>query len=155
MIRNLIYAIIALAGGAFLAIQAPINARLKDVLRSSPLSSALVSVMISMILLAIAVLVAGRGREVLESLGSGPWWAYLGGGCGVVFLVASLVAVSHQGVTVTFVAVVAGQMLAAMIIDRWGLLGVDSIAFGWHRTAAVALICGALALLLTEHKVGP
>ncbi len=149
MSRHLPYVLAALAAGAFLAAQAPINARLRDTLRASALSSALVSTIVSaLVLLLLLALTTRSGGGAFGEIGRGPWWAYLGGACGVVFLVASLVAVSHQGVTITFVAVVVGQVAAAIVIDRYGLLGVAPIALGWERIVAAALLLVALALLL-------
>lgn len=150
MVRHLPYVLLAMAGGVSLALQAPINARLKDVIRSTALSSALVSTVVSVAVLAVLIVVSKRGDLGLSNLGAGPWWIYVGGLCGVVFLVASLVGVAEQGVTVTFVAVVAGQVVAAMVVDRFGWFGVQQIGLSWERGLAAVLLLVALALLLWD-----
>lgn len=151
MVRHLPYVLLALAGGVSLALQAPINARLKEVIRSSALSSALVSTVVSVAVLTVLILVTHRSGSGLSNLGTGPWWIYIGGLCGVVFLVASLVGVAEQGVLVTFVAVVAGQVVAAMVVDRFGWFGVEPIGLSWERSAAAVLMLVALALLLADR----
>lgn len=150
MARALLVTLVALAAGASLAAQAPINARLRQVLNGSTLGSALVSVGISVLLLAAALLVIGRGVDTVRQLGDGPWWVYVGGGLGVAFLVATVVAVAHQGVAFTFIGAMAGQVAAALVIDRFGLFGVTPIPLSWQRLAAMCLTAVALGLLLHD-----
>lgn len=144
---RLILALLPLAGGASIAAQAPINARLRLIL-TSPLGSGLVSFAIGTALLLGAVAIVGDGGAVLGGLGSGPWWAYLGGACGAVFVVAALVAAPRVGVTATFVAVIAGQVVAATLIDRFGWLGQAAIPLSLERVIAIALLLVSLVLLL-------
>jgi bacterial/archaeal transporter family-2 protein len=146
-VSRVLYALLPLAGGAFVAAQAPMNARLRLSL-ASPLGSGLVSFAIGTILLLAAVAIVGEGGTVLDGLGGGPWWAYLGGACGAVFVVATLLAAPRIGVTSTFVAVIAGQVAAAALIDRFGWLGQPPVAFGPERVAAVVLLIASVALLL-------
>ena len=144
---RVLYAFLPLAGGAFIAAQAPINARLRLIL-TSPLGSALISFVIGTLLLVGAVAIVGEGGAVLDGLGTGPWWAYLGGACGAVFVVATLLAAPRVGVTATFVAVIVGEVIAAALIDRFGLLGQPSIAFSVERVVAIALLLVSLVLLV-------
>ncbi len=140
------YLLLPLIGGAMIAAQAPVNARLRLVL-GSPVGSALVSFVVGTVLLFGAVVVAGDAGR-LGALGGGPWWAYLGGAFGAVFVFATLVASPRLGVTTTFVAVIVGQVALAALIDRFGWLGADAVPFSWERLAALALMCASLVLLL-------
>jgi transporter family-2 protein len=149
MSRSL-YALLPLAGGAFIAAQAPINARLRLAL-ASPLGSGLVSFAIGTALLLGAVVIAGEGGTVLDGLGTGPWWAYLGGACGVVFVVATLLAAPRVGVTATFVAVIAGEVVAATLIDRFGWLGQPHIPLTGERVVAIGLLLVSLVLLVRRR----
>lgn len=144
---RVLYALLPLAGGALIAAQAPINARLRLTL-ASPLGSGLVSFLVGIVILLGAVIVVGEGGAVLEGLGGGPWWAYLGGACGAFFVVATLLAAPRVGVTTTFVAVIAGQVVAASLIDRFGWLGVPSIPWTPERLIAIGLLVISLILLL-------
>lgn len=146
MTSRILYAILPLMGGAMLAAQAPINARLRSAL-GSPFGSAVVSFTTGLAFLLIALVVSGQfGR--LTGVGTGPWWAYLGGALGAFFVVVGLLAVPRVGVTVTFVAVIAGQMLSGMLIDRFGWLNVPAQALTWERVTAVGLVGVALVLLV-------
>ena len=89
------YLLLPLIGGAMIAAQAPVNARLRVVL-GSPVGSALVSFAVGTVLLFGAVVVAGDAGR-LGALGGGPWWAYLGGALGAFFVFATLVASPAPG----------------------------------------------------------
>jgi transporter family-2 protein len=145
-VTRLLYAFLPFIGGAMIAAQAPVNARLRAVL-GSQFGSAAVSFAIGLVLLLGAMVVAGQTGG-LAAAGSGPWWAYLGGLFGAVFVVATLVASPRIGVTVTFVAVIAGQIILSSLIDRYGWFGVTAIALSWERVVALVLILVSLVLLL-------
>jgi len=145
-VTRLLYALLPLVGGAMIAAQAPVNARLRVVL-GSQFGSAVISFAVGIVLLIGAMVVTGQSGA-MASVGTGPWWAYLGGLFGAVFVVATLVASPRIGVTTTFVAAVAGQIILASLIDRYGWFGVTAIALSWQRVVALALIFVSLVLLL-------
>ena len=143
---RLAYLLLPLIGGALIAAQAPVNARLRLVL-ASPVGSALVSFAVGTVLLMGATAIAGDAGR-LGALGGGPWWAYLGGAFGAVFVFATLVASPRLGVTTTFVGVIVGQVALSALIDRFGWLGAEQTSLSWERLAALALMCASLVLLL-------
>ena len=143
---RVLYALLPLVGGAMIAIQAPVNARLRLVL-SSPIGSALISFVVGIVILGAALVIVGDTGN-LSALGGGPWWAYLGGAFGAFFVVTTLLASPRVGVTTTFVSVVLGQVAAAALIDRLGWFGQRSIAFSWERAIALVLLTISLVLLL-------
>jgi bacterial/archaeal transporter family-2 protein len=145
--RTLLYSLLPLLGGAFIAVQAPVNARLRLVL-GSPVGSTVVSFAIGTVVGLVVLAVIGELGTTTGALGGGPWWAYLGGLLGLVFVFATLLAAPQVGVTVTFVAVIVGQVAAAAAIDRFGLLGIPARPIDAERVLALALMAGALLLLL-------
>lgn len=143
---RLLYALLPLIGGAMIAVQAPVNARLRVVL-GSPLGSAVISFAGGLLVLLLGLIAVGEvGR--LSAAGGGPWWAYLGGALGAFFVVATLLAAPRIGVTATFVSVVLGQVAAAALIDRNGWLGQRAIPFTPGRAVALALLVLSLVLLV-------
>ncbi|WP_217914145.1 DMT family transporter [Miltoncostaea marina] len=141
-----IHILLPLIGGAMVAAQAPINARLRIVL-GSQIGSAAISFAIGLLLLLAALAVVGEVGS-LGDVGGGPWWAYLGGAAGAVFVVATLVAAPRIGVTATFVSVVSGQLALSALIDRYGWFGAKAIGTSWERVAALVLLLVSLVLLL-------
>jgi bacterial/archaeal transporter family-2 protein len=145
-VDRLAYLILPLVGGALIAAQAPINARLRGVVDSA-VGSAMVSFVIGLVILAVITVAVGDLGSVVSGFGAGPWWAYLGGACGAVLVFATLVASPRVGVTATFVAVITGQVVCAAVIDRFGLLGQQAIALDAQRLAAIGLLAMSLVLL--------
>jgi len=135
-VDRIAYSLLAVTGGVLVAVQAPVNARLRTVV-DSPLMAGLVSFVVgSVLLLALA---AGEIGAVAK-LGGGPWWAYLGGICGTALVVATLLAVPRIGVLTIFVAVIVGEVVIATAIDRFGWFGAPRIPITWDRVLAVVLL---------------
>lgn len=147
MDRSLLVLFAALGGG-LIAIQAPVNARLR-VAVGSPLLSAALSFAVGTALLLLAVAFTG-GFSGLSGAGQAPWWAWVGGFAGAVLVTATLVAAPRLGVTTTFVAVIAGQVVIAAILDRFGWLGLPERALTAPRLVAIGLMVVALFLLLRD-----
>jgi transporter family-2 protein len=73
-----------------------------------------------------------------------PKWQLLGAMCGVPYIVIMVFAVQRIGTAVATVAVIFGQLFMSMLIDNFGWLGNDVIAFSPSRIGAV--ICLGIAL---------
>jgi transporter family-2 protein len=98
----------ALAIGACLSLQPPINAAMARTL-GSPLLAAVVSIAISLAVVIPVWLTAGQGAGDLTQLRALPWWVLLGGVIGVVFVAGSVVVAPVLGIALFFVCVVAGR----------------------------------------------
>jgi transporter family-2 protein len=144
-VDRITYSLLAVTGGVLVAVQAPVNARLRAVV-DSPLAAALVSFAVGSVLL-VGLTIASGEIGAVAKLGGGPWWAYLGGICGTALVVATLLAVPRIGVLATFVAVVVGEVVIATVIDRFGWFGVPRIPITWDRVVAVVLLAISLVLI--------
>jgi bacterial/archaeal transporter family-2 protein len=106
------------------------------------------SVLVSMAC-ALAILLVGERsifglREAVEQ----PAWLWLGGLMSVYIVLAITIATPRIGVAATIGFVIAGNLVMAAAIDRWGLLGQDEIAITWHRVLGLALLAAGSALTL-------
>jgi bacterial/archaeal transporter family-2 protein len=124
------------AGGAMMSCQAPINAALKN--HVGIFESSLVSFLVGTALLILVVLFAGKGS--LGAIRNVSWWHLLGGLIGAIFVTATLLAAPRIGVTKMVMATLAGQMVAAMLIDRFGWLGIPAKPIDLTRVVGVALL---------------
>ena len=77
-----------------------------------------------------------------------PAWLWVGGIASIYIVLAATVAVPRIGVAATIGLVIAGNLVMAAAIDRWGLLGQDEIAITWHRLLGLALLAAGSALTL-------
>lgn len=143
------YSLMPIAGGILVAVQAPINARLRTV-TDSPLAAAFISFAVGAVALGLLLLLAGQ-RGSLGQVGGGPWWAYLGGVCGTALVLGTLIATPRIGVLATFVAVIVGQIAMAVTIDRFGWFHSPRIPLTWDRLVGIGLLVAGLALILRRR----
>ena len=115
--------VLAVAAGISVIVQQALNANLRGALGSaawSGFTSYLVGT-ICMVLLALALRDPVPSAAVAARV---PWWAWSGGLFGAVFIALAILLIPKIGAA-TFVALlVTGQMLAALTLDHFGLLGV-------------------------------
>jgi transporter family-2 protein len=107
---------LAVLAGAGLSVQAGINARLSRA-AGQPVAATVVNFVVGTVaLLLVAVVVAAFGGL---QLGHPPpdWWLYLGGLCGIGFVVAAMVCVPVLGVLRMGLASVVGQLCGAVVLD--------------------------------------
>jgi transporter family-2 protein len=69
-----------------------------------------------------------------------PWWAFLGGPIGVLFIAAGSWAINRIGAAQTAMLIIAGQMISGVAIDI--AMGVQGQL--WARALGVALILGGM-----------
>ena len=138
------YVLIAVAVGMLLPIQAIINSRLRGYV-GGPIPATFVSVTISTVTM-FAVLAATR-TPVPTSGNGGPWWVWTGGVLGAAIVMASLGLVSRLGAAFLFALFVVGQMLASLVIDHYGLLGVSQQQISPLRLVGVLLLIAGVVLI--------
>jgi len=116
-------AAVALTAGALVSYQAGANATLGRAL-GHPLWATFVSLAVSL-LVAIPVMLLMRVPvpAVGQAAANLPAWAWLGGVAGAIYVTAALLLTPRMGATNFIVCVVAGQILASLLIDHRSQLG--------------------------------
>lgn len=135
---------VALAGAAT-ALQAPINARLMGAV-GSPVNAAFVSFAVGTAALGLLAVALQTRPDVAAARGL-PLWAWVGGLCGAVFVVAATWGVPRLGVATTITLMVAGQLALSLVLDHFGAFGVPRQPIGLARVAGVALVIGGVLLV--------
>ncbi|MBP7861053.1 DMT family transporter [bacterium] len=138
------YILLALIGGIAIATQAPINAKLREIV-VSPVMSALISFAIGTIALFVMHLTGFAGPASFDRILKMPWWYWIGGVLGAFYVFAALTSVSKLGAATVVSLVIVGQLIAALAIDSFGLFGMPVIAISWQR------ICGIIFLVLGAY----
>jgi len=108
-----LFAAVALFAGALVPFQAGSNAALGRAL-GHPLWATFVSLLVSLLVM-LPVLIAMRTPTAAQASGL-PFWVYLGGVAGVIYITAALILMPRIGATSFIVCVIAGQMLAALLV---------------------------------------
>jgi len=130
-------------GGAIMSFQAPINAVLRN--HVGLVESSLISFSVGTLALLLVVLLAGKGS--LGAVRNVSWWHLLGGLIGAVFVTVTLIAAPRIGVTGMIVSTLAGNMAAAILIDRFGWVGIAPRPIDGTRVAGVLLMVVSVVLI--------
>jgi transporter family-2 protein len=132
--------------GMLVAMQPPINARLgKGV---GTFAAATISFTVGTI--ALAVVAAFAGNTHLGGLKDVPWWAFAGGFIGAVFVASSLVTVRTLGAGGVVAATIAGQLTFSLVIDKFGLFGLEARPISVSRIAGVVLLAAGVFLVVRD-----
>jgi transporter family-2 protein len=110
-------------------------------------SGVTVAIQLAILLLAGAAIGApGRARRRLAAGGHVRWWQVLAGTNGGLFLIVAAYATPKLGVVVVTVAIVAGQVVGGLVVDRIGLgpLGAQPVTIARLVAMAVALVAVVL-----------
>jgi transporter family-2 protein len=101
--------------------------------------------------IAAALLVVGR-RSVAgySEAARQPVWLWSAAACGALIVVGITFAAPRIGTTATIGIVTAGNLAMAVVVDRFGLFGLDRIGVTWQRIAGVALLGVGAALTLRK-----
>lgn len=139
--KNYFYLLSLLAGVA-VAVQTAVNAQLRND-TNNPVLTALISFGIGTVALTILYLSFFKVSPVFPAGFEFTWWKFTGGLLGVVYVTAVVIAAPRIGAANALGFIVAGQFVAAVIIDHFGLLGMPVNSISWWRIAGIViLICG-------------
>ena len=134
-----------LAGGAFLALQAPTNAMLARGV-GSPVNAALISFLVGTAGLTIAAVLL-QVRPEAGAVRALPWWAWLGGLYGAVLVAATAFAAPKIGVAAALTLVVAGQFVMALALDHFGAMGLVVRPVNLPKVLGLVLIAAGVLLV--------
>jgi len=126
--------------------QAPLNAILARALGSA-YGAAAISIFVAMCCILLLVAVLGAGEMTGERLASVPWWVYLAGAAGAIFVSSGVVIVPITGALVFFVCVVAGQLIGSTAADHFGAFGLEARQISYSRMAGIALVLAGATLV--------
>jgi bacterial/archaeal transporter family-2 protein len=143
------WAVLGLAAGAALPIQGAVNAQLNAELGAATAVGAFSFLVATgaMALVLAGILAAGAPRPRVEPLRAVPWWGWLGGLCGASYVTAVFLLIPEIGAAPVVVLTVAGQQLASVAVDRYGLLRLPQREISGRRLAGVAVLLCGVALI--------
>ena len=138
----------ALAAGALIALQFGVNASLRGFLGSrSPFFATLISYTVGTLASLGCLLVWRPTFPSWDRVLTVPWWAWTGGAIGVGYVSASVLLAPKLGATRLIVLVVAGQILASVIFDHYGLIGYAARPFNAWRGLGCLMLVVAVVII--------
>ena len=143
---GLIAILAVVAAGALVGIQHPLNAELADHIGGP--DSALVNFMTGTLLLGAIVVFSGQTHQ-MGKVSEVRWYYLLGGIIGVITVLTALTAVGTIGAAGLTAAIVTGQLLSSVALDRFGAFGLEVRAVTPRRVVGVALLIAGTFLTVS------
>jgi bacterial/archaeal transporter family-2 protein len=140
--------VLAVAAGLAGAVQAAVMGELGE--RVGIVPALAFAVLVSFACALSALLVWERSLAGVRAALHEPVWLWLGGVMSVFIVFAITVGPPRIGVTATIGIVIAGNLLSAALIDRFGLLGQDEIPIDRWRLLGLLLLAAGAALSLSR-----
>jgi transporter family-2 protein len=144
--RYLILALVLIAGTGQ-PVQVAANTKLREAVQS-PVLGAFLSFVIGaavLLLLVFSGVLGGRGKPGGATLA--PWWAWVGGLCGVFSVVVSILALPQNNAATVIAVTVLGQLTAPMVIDHFGWLDVPEARISISRLLGAAMLLAGAFLI--------
>lgn len=135
-----LYAVIA---GAAMSVQGVMNTRLGD--KAGVLETNAYVQLTGFILALIIALIFGKGD--IRQMTQAPWYAWLGGVLAPVITVTVMLAVGALSPTVAISTILVSQLAVAALIDAFGIMGSEQIAFTWQKWLGLGLMTAGVLLI--------
>lgn len=132
--------------GCLVGMQAPVNSRLGKTVGS--LQAASVSFLVGTAALLLVTSFYKGGLGDMGKLGNAPWWALVGGLFGAAYVTVAILTVQTLGASGLTAVVIGGQLAMSVLIDRFGLLGLQRQAIGASRILGLVLLVVGVALVV-------
>ncbi|CAA0114729.1 Uncharacterised protein [Zhongshania aliphaticivorans] len=148
MREGLLFPMIALLIGACIPVQASLNAALSKSW-GNVYYPTLVLFTVALLCIGFVVVAKGIRPPNFAAVSSAPSYGYMAG----LILVSNILLITYlapgMGMGNAIFYIVTGQIVAAVIIDHFGMFGVSKIHLSWHRVSGVMLM--VLGLSLARH----
>ena len=138
--------LLAIVAGSVLPVQAALNARMGKAV-GDPVYAALISFVVGSIGLFIYCLITKVDLSQISHAGSVDWSVWSAGFLGAFYVAAVIILVPKIGAALTFGLIISGQLGLSLIMDHYGLLGLNVHSFNWQRMVGVLLIIGGVLLI--------
>jgi transporter family-2 protein len=132
--------------GANLAFQAVLLTKLRTFV-GSPLRASFVSYLGGTLVCALALFATRQSLDVSAPAIRANWWLWTGGLYGLVYLAIAVWLIPRLGTATVVALVVAGQMLAALTFDHFGLFGIPPRPIDASKMIATVLLVAAVVLI--------
>ncbi len=134
--------IFSIIAGAAMSIQGVMNTRLSDKIGLYESNAYVQGTAFILSLLAVWILGRGDFRQIFETK---PWYL-LGGVLGLVITVTVMLGIGKLSPTVAISTILISQLTVAAIIDAFGIMESEKIAFHWTKFIGLAMMIGGVII---------
>ena len=143
---------LGVAGGMLSAAQTAINGHLGVVI-GSPLKASAISFAVGVLTLAIICTAIKLRKGSLLEKGAeggftrGPWWMWVGGALGGIFVLGNIYLAKIIGVGMTVIVALIGTAGGGVLVDRFGLFEARRKAVTLRKAAGIAVMIAGAAMI--------
>jgi transporter family-2 protein len=146
LVRRILLSIAAGAAGVSLVIQVALNSKLREGLASWSWAG-LISYIGGTLTMGVVILLQRPGWPSEAERSSLSWFEWVGGFFGAIYIVLGVVLLPRLGAAAFVALMIAGQMLASISFDHFGLLGLPQHAATPSRILGAGLVVVGVALI--------
>ncbi len=132
--------ILSIVAGMAMSVQGVMNTRLGEGIGNTEANA---FVQATALVMALIVLLFWRQGSFTQ-LGQVNKLYWLGGVLGIVITLAVMLGIKSLGTTLAISVILISQLLVAALIDAFGLMGSEKVAFGWNKYVGLALMTGGM-----------
>jgi transporter family-2 protein len=143
-----ITAVIVFVAGLAGAVQVAVMGELGE--RVGVVSALAFAAIVTMLGAFVVLGVAERSLSGVRAALGEPAWLWIGGLMGLLIVFAITLGAPRIGTAPTVGLVIAGNLLMAALIDRFGLFGQEEIPLTWPRLLGLGLLAAGAALSLSQ-----
>ncbi len=141
-----LFYLLPLIAGVSMSIQSGVNGQLRAAL-GQPLLAAFVSFLSGTITLLLLLLLTRTGFPSIQELGTVSLYKYTGGMLGVIVVTFVILSVQQVGASNMFVLIIAGQLVTALLMDHFGILGLQLNPVNFQKLAGILLVVAGAYLV--------
>ncbi|PTT29415.1 DMT family transporter [Pseudomonas sp. HMWF021] len=145
--------LLAAVAGAVVPFQSAINTNLARGL-GHPLWATLASLLVSVLVLLPVILALRLPLPGWALIGRMPLWMWAGGAFGVCFVALAVMLVPRLGASGFVALALAGQVLASMLLDHFGLFGLVEKPLSLPRIFGALLLVAGVVLIQFGDSTG-
>jgi transporter family-2 protein len=149
MNTNTLYLGLALITGALIPIQAATNAVFSKS-TGSPLIASVAVFIIGFVAMLVMAVIMRAPAPSFHQLRSVPWYGYAGGIIVATYVVMITILVPRIGVGAAIALIVTGQIIAAVIIDHFGLFNVTVRSLDISRISGIVLMIAGIYFVMKK-----
>jgi len=138
--------LIAFVAGAVTPVQAGLNSTLRGRL-GHPMHATFVNFAVGTLIAGFIMALLRVPVPGLAAMRGAPWWAWLGGACGVTLVGGSILAVRDLGYAGLVVGIVCGQVVLSLALDQLGLFGHPVREISPVRLLGAAMVLGGVLII--------
>lgn len=136
---GVIFSIIA---GAAMSVQGVMNTRLSD--KIGLYESNVIVQGIAFVLSLVALWILGKGS--FREIGGVNKMYLLGGVLGIIITITVMLGIGKLSPTVAISIILIAQLFVAALIDAFGWMDSEQVAFGWNKYVGMVLMIGGVLL---------